>query len=208
VNVALKGFLFGLGIGAAAAAVVFQLWSLHVENQLAIDGEVQILHPLKNPDPAPLVANASYTFPRPWFPDVNHPVDGEWTITPLGGQPVQLSSFRGKAVFLNFWQTSCGPCLAEMPGIEKLSASLRDDPVVFAAVSDEPANKVRAFLSARHLGVPVYLRTGSLPAPLEVIGIPTTYLLNGHGVAVFKSTGEMNWDDDGARNQLRALASQ
>ena len=206
-NAALKGFLFGLGVGTAAASIAFQLWSLHVENQIGINSQAQVLRPLQDAA-AQSPPIESYNFPRPWFPDVNHPVDGDWTMTPLGGSPVPLSSFRGKAMFLNFWETSCGPCLAEMPAIERLRASLTDAPVAFAAVSDEPESQVRAFLTTRSMKIPIYLRSGTPPAPLKVVGIPTTYLLNAHGVAVFKWTGEMNWDDDNARNQLRAIASQ
>ncbi len=207
-NRSVKVFLLGAGAGAAVAAVAFQFWSLHVESEIRANGQVHMLRPLDGDSEERSAANQSFQFPRPWFPDFGHPVDGDWTVKPLNGQPVELSSFRGKAVFLNFWETSCGPCLAEMPAIERLQVSLAGDPVIFAAVTDEPESTVRAFLAKRPIGVPVYLRGASLPAPLQFLGIPTTYLLNSRGVAVFKSTGEMNWDDDAARNQLRALASE
>ena len=207
-NSAAKLFLLGAGAGAAIAAITFQFWSLHVEGQIRANGQVHVLRPLSSDSDGGDLSNQTFRFPRPWFPDFDHPVDGDWTLKPLDGQPVALSSFRGKAVFLNFWETSCGPCLAEMSAIEKLRVSLAGDPVIFAAVTDEPESTVRTFLAKRPIGVPVYLRGTTLPAQLKFLGIPTTYLLNARGVAVFKSTGEMNWDDDAARNQLRALASE
>jgi thiol-disulfide isomerase/thioredoxin len=36
----------------------------------------------------------------------------------LNGEKVELKSFRGKVVFLNFWTTWCGPCKEKMPSIE------------------------------------------------------------------------------------------
>lgn len=38
----------------------------------------------------------------------------------INGNVVALKNFRGKYVLLNFWATWCGPCLAEMPDIEKI----------------------------------------------------------------------------------------
>ena len=40
--------------------------------------------------------------------------------TSLDGTQVKLSDLRGKTVFVNFWATWCGPCMQEMPEINKL----------------------------------------------------------------------------------------
>jgi thiol-disulfide isomerase/thioredoxin len=74
----------------------------------------------------------------------------------LDGKPVTLTQFKGKAVFLNFWSTSCGACIAEMPGINRLSDSLKDKQIVFAAVTQEPEKDVRNFVKKNIVGVPVY----------------------------------------------------
>lgn len=36
-----------------------------------------------------------------------------------GGRPVTLASFRGGAVVINFWASSCGPCKKEMPALQR-----------------------------------------------------------------------------------------
>jgi len=36
------------------------------------------------------------------------------------GQPVRLSTYRGKVVFVNVWGSWCTPCLQEMPSIRGL----------------------------------------------------------------------------------------
>ena len=38
----------------------------------------------------------------------------------LAGESLNLESLKGKVIFLNFWGTMCGPCVAEMPSIQKL----------------------------------------------------------------------------------------
>ncbi len=41
-----------------------------------------------------------------------------------------LSDYKGKLIYLHFWATWCGPCLEEIPSLNKLAKSLADKPVV------------------------------------------------------------------------------
>jgi len=78
-------------------------------------------------------------------------------ITSLDGAPVTLGDLRGKAVFLNVWATWCGPCRAEMPNIEALYQSVKDEPnVAVVLASVEPAEKVRDFLKTNPHEAPIY----------------------------------------------------
>src|SRR5690348_12916494 len=50
----------------------------------------------------------------------------DFKLPSLSGQPVTLSSLRGKVVFLNVWATWCGPCRDEMPSMETLYEAFKD----------------------------------------------------------------------------------
>ena len=63
----------------------------------------------------------------------------------LGGGPVRLGELRGRPVVLNWWATTCSPCVAELPGLNALAERYGDD-VAFLAVAFEPAPTVEAFL--------------------------------------------------------------
>ncbi|MCT1525043.1 TlpA family protein disulfide reductase [Sphingobacterium hotanense] len=69
---------------------------------------------------------------------VNHP-DGKKIIT--------LNDYRDKKlIILDFWATWCAPCVKELPGLLRLEDSLTCKVI---ALSDEPVNKIKQFLSGR-----------------------------------------------------------
>ncbi len=73
----------------------------------------------------------------------------DFTLTDLNGKSVSLQSLRGKAVLLNFWATWCGPCVVEMPHLEKLNREYKNKGVVILGVDDEEAEVAQDFLK-RH----------------------------------------------------------
>jgi thiol-disulfide isomerase/thioredoxin len=133
---------------------------------------------------------------------------GSWKLTALEGTSVTLAQFKGKILFLNFWSTSCVPCIEEMPGIAKLYKSLKDERVAFVAVTGEGRAQVTSFLKENDVGVPIYLSDEEPPKQLPVPGVPTTFIMDGNGTVVFMHAGPLNWDDDSARTYLRNIAAR
>jgi thiol-disulfide isomerase/thioredoxin len=79
--------------------------------------------------------------PAPW--------DYTMELRGMDDRYVYASDFRGRVLFLNFWETWCAPCVAEMPSIERLAALFPDGDIAFACVTSGAANDVRAFLAKR-----------------------------------------------------------
>jgi thiol-disulfide isomerase/thioredoxin len=52
-----------------------------------------------------------------------------FTVETPEGKPLGLADFKGKVLILDFWATWCGPCLASMPGLEKLYQRVKDQNV-------------------------------------------------------------------------------
>lgn len=44
----------------------------------------------------------------------------EFALQTVEGKRIRLSDLRGRAVVLNFWATTCGPCKVEMPWLVEL----------------------------------------------------------------------------------------
>jgi thiol-disulfide isomerase/thioredoxin len=202
-----KPFLFGLGTGVALTLVLLQSWSDYLVRSESEEDQPKLLRvfPRSHTQPSP---RASEMFPRPTLASKLSNRDMRWKLTAMDGTQVTLAQLKGRVLFLNFWGTTCEPCLEEMPGIARLYQSLNNENFSFLVITTEGRAEVRSFLQKNDLGVPVYLNEGQLAMDLPVPGVPTTYILDTDSNIVFMHSGALNWDDDGARAYLRELAAR
>lgn len=125
----------------------------------------------------------------------------------MDGTVVKLADLKGKAVFLNFWATGCGPCRAEMPNLTNLYAQVKQEPAVaFALISYETPEKVKTFLDKYPHDVPVYTISEEMLKRLKISGFPTTMILSKNGEKIFHQVGAIAWDSGTTKEFLLALA--
>jgi cytochrome c biogenesis protein CcmG/thiol:disulfide interchange protein DsbE len=63
-----------------------------------------------------------------------------------GSRHLQLKSYRGKVVVLNFWASWCPPCIEEIPSLNRLQRRM-PQLVVLGVDVDEDPNAYRQFLA-------------------------------------------------------------
>ena len=133
--------------------------------------------------------------------------DRSWTFHTLDGAPATLGDFKGQVVVLNFWATWCGPCVAEMPSLDRLRKALAADAVAFVLISDEDAATIRAFLAKKTFSLTSYRSQASPPGLFASDGIPTTFIVAPDGRIIVRHVGMARWDDPAAVTFIRSLAS-
>jgi thiol-disulfide isomerase/thioredoxin len=69
----------------------------------------------------------------------------------VSGAPRRLSEFTGKVVLLNFWATTCGPCVHEMPGLSELQSKHKARGFVLVYLSSEEPDILARFFRGRNL---------------------------------------------------------
>jgi len=114
-------------------------------------------------------------------------------LTDLEGKEVDLTEFKGKTIFVNFWATWCRPCIQEMPSIAALQAQLAAKNIEFFFASDEEVDKIQKFMVSRKMKLN-FVRIEN-PESLGIQALPTTFIFDGEGNMVFSEVGFRKWDD-------------
>ena len=132
----------------------------------------------------------------------------EFSRNTLNGGRVDLASYRGKVVLLDFWATWCASCQVEMPafaqwqryygsqGLQVLGISMDDDPAL-----------ARKLCTKLKLNYPVAMgdeKLGELYG--GVLGLPLAYLIDRNGNVRAKFQGET--DLKTIEKQLKALLAE
>jgi thiol-disulfide isomerase/thioredoxin len=117
-----------------------------------------------------------------------------------------LEEYEGKTVLLVFWATWCAPCVAEMADLDSLQKDFRKLSFIVLPISEDyvGVDHVSAFYKVnnlRHLPV-MHDYKNALFKSFDIVGLPTSILVNSEGMAVAKFSGAINWYDDKVREML------
>jgi cytochrome c biogenesis protein CcmG/thiol:disulfide interchange protein DsbE len=106
---------------------------------------------------------------------------------------VDLAKLRGQVVVLNFWATSCFPCVEEVPSLRDLQRRMPQIKVV-AISNDDDASVYRKFLVDDHVDfLTVRDASSRIPQLYGTIKIPETYVIDRNGVLRRKFVSAQDW---------------
>jgi thiol-disulfide isomerase/thioredoxin len=108
-----------------------------------------------------------------------------------------LKDFRGKYVLVNMWATWCAPCVAELPALARLKATVPGLTVLavdLTGKAETPA-KAAAFMKERNAAsLGSYVDTErSFMRTFQAAVMPTTVLLDPNGKVVARAEGPGEW---------------
>lgn len=114
----------------------------------------------------------------------------DFHLQTLDGESVQLSDYKGKGVFLNFWATYCPPCKDEMPYMDNQYKQFKDKGVEILAVNvGEPALTAEKFAKRYDLSFPILMDgREEVYRAYGVKPIPATFLIDKDGKVIDKVT--------------------
>ena len=130
--------------------------------------------------------------------------------TTISGDEFDIDDHRGRWVVVNFFSTTCIPCVEEHPELvafEEAHNAVGDAVVVSLAFSDTEAN-VTEFSSEYGGDWPVLARdTGRYAISYGVAAVPETYLVAPNGIVTSKFIGGVTQADlDGEIERLGGAA--
>lgn len=127
-----------------------------------------------------------------------------WNLKGLNTSNIDFNDTKGKVIFVNFWATWCPPCVAEMPGIQKLYDDYKNK-VTFVFVSNEDWSIISDFYTKNNYNLPTYNILSKTPNQLKSNSIPATFIIDKNGAIVTDKKGPANWNSNSVRKLLDEL---
>lgn len=135
--------------------------------------------------------------------------DYNWELIDLEGNKHQLADSKGKVVFINLWATWCPPCVGEMPEIQAMWETFRDNPnVEMYLISNEGLSTIQTFIDKREYDFPVYSSRYAPPEKLKSQSIPTSFIISKKGEIVVRKTGAAKWGGEKTEALIRKLIAE
>lgn len=168
-------FTFAAALALVIAGPLGVPGAANAESGPPIEGQVQNYEPLD----APLAV-----------PDV--------TVLDQADGPVTLDRFKGQFVVLNFWATWCGPCIRELPSLQRLNAELGGETARVVLISQDRGGfkQTDRFLKKLKVEFPDNFIDERLKfsRAIGVVSLPTTILIGPDGMEVGRLVGSAEWD--------------
>jgi thiol-disulfide isomerase/thioredoxin len=129
----------------------------------------------------------------------------DFTLTSNKGTPIQLSSLKGKIVYVDFWASWCVSCAQSSPWLSELQKKIGADKFQILAVNlDEHSEKGDEFLKKTNSELLVgYDPKGKIPETFQMKAMPTSYLLGKDGKIIYIHEGFKQKDADEIESQIK-----
>jgi len=163
------------------------------------------------------VVTAAWVGRENYQPVITGSAAPDFEMTAMDGSTETVEQYRGKVVLLNVWATWCGPCLQEMPAMQRLHEALEGTDFEILAVSVDArvgeadlggraGGDLEAF--AKELGLTfriLHNPAGDIQRAYQTTGVPESFVIDRQGVIVKKIAGPTEWDAPVNQELIRRL---
>ncbi|MDH5472322.1 MAG: TlpA family protein disulfide reductase [Gammaproteobacteria bacterium] len=117
------------------------------------------------------------------------------SLPDLNGKLQNLEQYKGKWIIVNYWATSCQPCLKEIPELASFYEQHKDKDAVVLGINyeDIPLSWLQQFMNTVPINYPVWRSLPSAKTPFGLIQVlPTTYIISPEGKLMGRQQGAVN----------------
>ena len=128
-------------------------------------------------------------------------------ILPSDKGQVDLTTFKGRVVYLDFWASWCGPCRKSFPWMSDMQARYANQGLSVVAVNlDQDQALAAKFLAAYPPGFTVaFDPQGTSAEHYDVKGMPSSYLIDRTGRIRARHVGFRDQDAAALEEEVRKL---
>ena len=129
----------------------------------------------------------------------------DFVLKDLQGVKQALSAYKGKVVILNFWSTTCPPCVQELPSLNDLYREQKHgDLVVLGIALDATEKPVRELVGKLWLEFPVMLDSNKdvYFDSYGLFGQPVSVIIDRNGLVREKIIGAVDWNAPQVRTKI------
>jgi thiol-disulfide isomerase/thioredoxin len=124
--------------------------------------------------------------------------------------PIDLARYLGQVVYLDFWASWCAPCRQSFPWMQALKDAYQRQGLTVVAINlDHDRADAEQFLQRFHPDFAVQFDPqGAFAERFKVAGMPTSVIIDRHGVLRFTHIGFRPVDREAYEIELRALLAE
>jgi len=117
----------------------------------------------------------------------------DFALEDIGGKVVKLSDYAGKVIILNFWATTCPPCLEEIPDFVKFYNSYCEKGVVIIGIAvGSYKEDVKKLAKKQQITYPLCISNREVENLYAIRFTPTTFIIDRKGNIHQKKLGAMS----------------
>jgi thiol-disulfide isomerase/thioredoxin len=120
-----------------------------------------------------------------------------FVLTDITGKSVTQEEMKDKVIFIDFWASWCGPCVAQFSHTRGLMEKYKNDDVLFLYISiDTDMESWKEHLKANPMAGVHANDKLILPLNFQVTGIPNSFIIAKNGKIAFNSRLKSKLNDD------------
>ena len=120
-------------------------------------------------------------------------------------KPVRIANFRGGPVLVNLWATWCGPCVRELPSLDRLAVKDAGKLTILTVSQDDPnsSDPQGYWDEKKFTTLQLYTDPKTVLSAAYATGVlPTSVLYDAKGKEVWRIVGGLEWDGPRANTLL------